>query len=315
MPPMSASCGDVGRFLAGFADRRSRPPEDLEALSDHVASCPGCYLRLSEFFRTAPLPESSYLRETLDELAGSIYNLAKAIIRDRPPAGAEDSAENVRITEEFPGGVVENARSGVEMIEDAEDYVGSTRVGSLDLEEVRAQLENAGTAPGMKIDLALALFQRITGLDSRYTQKAWNWIGVLHYQKEDWDRAEEAFQRALAVHGGAREVRAFAHCNLAYVHKHRGDLDLAVRSARRSIVLAEEDDRDPYFGEVAEMYFRLLRGAAGDLEEAGRLLERILSRPGGRPRLVADLRAGPNAAMRRALVASPLRPQVPELEG
>ncbi len=311
---MAFGCDEVRRYLDSFTDRRSKPPSDLEAVSDHVAACASCYSRLQSFFRTVELPESTFLRETLDELALSIYNLAKAIIRDRPPANARDSAENVRITEEGAGSEAENLQAGVEMIEDAEDYTGSSRVGDLALSELRDQLSSAEGAPGMKIDLALSLFRRLTTLQSRYLFKAWNWIGVLHYQKEDWSDAEQAFLRVLTAEDGAREVRSFAHCNLAYVHKHRGDLDRAVRAAGKSAILAEEDGQDPYFGQVAELYFRLLRGSERDPERARDLLERILGKPGARRRFVEDLRSGPNAPMLQVFQASPLASQFPELQ-
>lgn len=289
-----AGCDYVTRYLERFLEEGARSAVDLEQVGDHVGACPQCYQRLSQFFRTIELPEPGYLRETIDELALALYNLAKAIIRDRPAASPEDQTDNLRITVPGGGSASENLQAGVEMIEDAEDYTGTSRVGGTDLEEVRAEIHRAADSQAMRIDLALALFERITRLPSRYQWRSWNWIGVLHLQKGEFDAAEAGFLKVLAGGAEAREVRTFAHCNLAYVFKHRGDLDRAIRSARRSAILAEEDGEDTYFGRFAEFYFRMLRGAADDESEARRILSAIILAPGGRAQLVADLKLPSN---------------------
>lgn len=312
--PMSAAgCDYVSRYLDRFLDGGTRSGVDLEQVSDHVGTCPRCYVRLSHFFRTIELPESSYLRETIDELALSIYNLAKSVIRDRPPAGPDDATDNLRITVPGGGTETENVQAGVEMIDDAEDYAGSHRVAGVDLEALRSRLEDASTSRGMRIDLALGLFGCLTGLQSRYLAKAWNWIGALHLQKKDFDAAEAAFLKVLAAEGGDREVRSFAHCNLAYVFKQKGDLDRAIRSAQRSVVFAGEDGGDPYFGRFAEIYFRLLRGQEGDAAAARALLAQIQASPGGRAQWVGDLRLPSNEPVLSAIRNSPLAMDFPEL--
>ena len=281
----TGSCGYVIRYLDAFLDREARSTFEVEAISSHVSSCPACYQRLSVFFRTVELPESAYLRETIDELALALYNLAKAVIRDLPPASQDDNTENVIITEEGGGSVHENLSAGVEMIEDAQDYAGSRSVAGMDLDALRDLLENTDTGRVLRIDLALDLFRRVTALPSRYEAEAWNWVGVLCTQKEDFDAAEEAFSRVLAAPDGARNTRSWAHCNLGYVHKHRGDLDRAIRSARRSVVLAEEDGKDPFFGRFAGLYFASLRQGEGDASTADGLIDDILRSPGGLERM------------------------------
>ncbi len=309
----AAGCDYVSRYLERFLDEGVRGGVDLEQVSAHVGACAGCWARLSHFFRTIELPESGYLRETIDELALAFYNLAKAIIRDRPPEGPGDATETVRITEEGGGSEAENVEAGQEMIADAEDFTGSSSVLGLDLDDLREQLQEAGTARELKVEMALRLFRRITGMKSRYLEKAWNWIGVLHYQKGDLGEAEAAFLKVLAASDGAREVRSFAHCNLAYVFKHRGDLDRAIRSAERSVVLSEEDGKDLYFGRFAELYFRVLRGSPADLNRARDLLGLLTATRDGRDRLLQDLATGANAPVRDSLAGSALAPLLPEL--
>ncbi len=117
-----AGCDAVARYLDLFLKEGGRAAAELDRVSEHVGTCPVCYARLSNFFRTVELPESSYLRETIDELALALYNLAKAVIRDRPARSEAEATENLRITEPGGGSAEENVQAGVEMIEDAEDY-------------------------------------------------------------------------------------------------------------------------------------------------------------------------------------------------
>ena len=307
----TSDCNQVATYLDRFLDEGARSRTDLDQISEHVSACPHCYTRLSHFFRTMELPESSYLRETLDELALALYNLGKAIIRDRPDLEPEPTTENVYITEPVEGSEGDNVRAGVEMIEDAEDYAGSSRVGGMDLDDLRGLLEDAETSRGMKIDLALQVFDPITRMDCRYRSEALNFIGVLNYQKEDLDRAEAAFLEVLASRDGARNVRALTHCNLSYVFKHRGDLERAVRSAERAVTLAELDGKDPYFGRFAAMYHRLLRSSAEDLDAGRGHLEAILAEDGGAERLRRDLHLATNAPVLEAFLRSPLAERFP----
>jgi tetratricopeptide (TPR) repeat protein len=275
----------------------------LAEIASHAESCAGCQEKLARFFHAVELPESSFLRETVDELALALLNLARALIRDAP--GTEET-ENVRITEEGGGTAAENRLAGEELIADAEDFTGSRHVGEVDLEDLRAELAATEERRTRRTDLARALFRRITTLACRSRAKAWNWLGVLHYQREEFAEAEAAFLAALADVDGARDARAFAHCNLAYVFKHRGNLDAAVKSADKALVLAEEDGRDPYFAAFAGVYLRLSRGAPADLERASGLLDEILRTPGGRLRYLQDLGLPSNAPVKNIVSKSSL---------
>ncbi len=302
-------CDYVSRYLERWLDEGERSKVDLDQVGSHASTCPLCYQRLSAFFRTIDLPESSYLKETIDELAFSFLNLARAIIRDRPAEGEGSESAVIAITREGGGSAKENVEAGSEMIDDAEDYAGSARVGGMDLEELREQLEDAETGAGLRNDLALDLFHRVTGLDSRYEAEAWNWIGALRYGQERLDEAEAAFLKALSLSVGLHEVRSFAHCTLAYIFKHRGDLDRAVQSARRSVVLAEEDGKDPYFGRFAELYLRLLRGAE---EDGAQIREVVLALQGEDwGRFQNDIRASANAPVLKAYRGSPFASEFP----
>ncbi|MSR75174.1 MAG: hypothetical protein EXS14_06880 [Planctomycetes bacterium] len=289
---MTAGCDTVSSYLAAFLDLGPKDSMDLEAISLHAGECASCRERLTQFFHSVELPESTYLRETIDELALAVFNLARALIRDEP---GTSETENVRITEEGGGSAAENLSASDGLLGDAEDYTGTSKVGGVDLEEVRSELAAAANRHERRVELAMALFRRITTLACRYHDKAWNWLGVLHYQREELDAAEAAFLKVLTDASGARDSRAFAHCNLAYVFKHRGDLDRAVRSAERSIVLSEEDGRDPYFGRFAALYMRLLRFAPGDETKAAAHADAILVSSGGRTRLLQDLGLPSNA--------------------
>ena len=271
-------CDYVSRYLERWLDEGERSQLDLDAVGAHATECPRCCTRLAHFFRSVDLPESSYLKETIDELAWSLLNLARAVMRDRPVSDDSDKETAVlAITREGGGSAGENVEAGQEMIDDAEDYVGSATVGGMDLEEVRGLLEDAEQAHGLRVELALSLFQRVTELESRYEAEAWNWIGALEYRRERLDAAEAAFLKVLSLKEGLEEVRSFAHCTLAYIFKHRGDLDRAVKSARRSVVLAEEDGKDPYFGRFAELYLRLLRASEGDAVATREILTALRS--------------------------------------
>ncbi len=298
---MDPDCELVAKWMSRFV--ASRGTATLAEISAHAEACVVCQEKLARFFHTAELPESSYLRETVDELALALLNLARALIRDEP--GTEET-ENVRITEEGGGSADENRAAGVELIADAEDFSGTSRVGGVDLDLVRGELDATEERRARRTDLARSLFRRITGLDCRSRAKAWNWLGVLHYQREEFMDAEAAFLAALAEPHGARDARAFAHCNLAYVHKHRGDLDRAVKSADKALVLAEEDGRDPYFASFVGIYVRLLRRGDGDEERARSLLDQLLQAPGGRLRFLQDLGLPSNVPVKDVVSKSAL---------
>jgi len=292
-------CDYVSRYLERWLDEGERSKLDLQVVGGHASGCPRCYTRLAHFFRSVDLPESSFLKETIDELAWSLLNLARAVMRDGTVPDDEDEETAVlAITREGGGTADENVEAGNEMIDDCEDYAGSVKVGGTDLEEVRELLEDAERAHGLRVDLALALFRRVTELESRYEAEAWNWIGALEYRRERLDEAETAFLKVLSLDTGIREVRSFAHCTLAYIFKHRGDLDRAIRSAHRSVALAEEDGKDPYFGRFAEVYIRLLRAGDEDPERAREVLEAIRAADWNRFR--SDITAAANAPVLEA---------------
>lgn len=306
----SGFCGVVAGYLDRFLTSGKLERDDLNAIALHAGGCSSCYQRMSDFFRLAPLPDSSFLRETLDELAGSLLNLARAVIRDRPPQGGEDEASGVRITDPGGGSAEDNLELGAEMIEEAEDYSGSSLVGTHDLRELKRLLADAEQARGLRIDLALQIFSWVTRLDCRYHAQAWNWIGALLYKKGSFGDSKRAFLQALGQPEGQQDVRSFANCTLAYIYKHEGDLDRAVAAAHRSQTLAAEDGKDRFFGLLAEIYTRLLRGGPGDGEAARERLSEILALPSGRERLREALQASYNEPILRAFEQSGLRPAI-----
>lgn len=315
LPPDRAQDGDacqrVSAYVSRFLDEGPVGGGDMGDIGDHAARCPSCYARLSAFFKTVELPESRFLEESIDELAFSLYNLARALIRERKHDGEEDEQAVIQVTEEGGGTAAENLEVGTEMLDEVEDFSGSTFVHGMNLGELRGLLQDAETAEQMREDLALQVFHRITEMRCRYVARAWNWIGALNYQRQRFDDAESALRRMLQIEEDNRDARAYAHCTLSYIHKHRGELDEAIRSARRSSVLAQEDDRDPYFGRFAEFYFLLLRGKEGDTGKADRLLSELTATEDGRSRLKGDLLAGPNKPVLDAFQASDLADRLP----
>jgi len=305
-PSEAGGCQVVARYIERWLDEGERSRLDLDQIGSHASRCQECHAKLGQFFRTVDLPESSYLRETIDELALSMLNLARAVIRDRPPDVSESEAAVLTITDPTGGSTQDNLASGHEMIEDAEDYTGSSLVGGTDLGEVRDLLSEAEGQDRRRVELALDLFRRVSAIECRYEAEAWNWIGALEYRRERLDEAEAAFLKLLSLQQGLEEVRAYAHCTLAYIFKQRGDLERAVRSARRSVVLAEEDGKDTYFGQFAELYFRLLRGASDDPQEAEEIFQGITRTDAGRARFRADMLAAPNAPVLEVFRESPL---------
>jgi hypothetical protein len=120
------TCGDVAAYLDAFLDHEARARFDTAALSGHAGACAACATRLAGFFRVLELPESAYLRETLDELAIAMHGLALAVIRERQdPEANTDNLVPVAAPE---GAADELARQGTEMADDAEDWAGSSRV-------------------------------------------------------------------------------------------------------------------------------------------------------------------------------------------
>jgi tetratricopeptide (TPR) repeat protein len=58
-------------------------------------------------------------------------------------------------------------------------------------------------------------------------------LGTLHYRRQEWQKAREAFEAATRLNGSY----AKAHFNLALTYGKLGELDKAVRAARRALAL------------------------------------------------------------------------------
>ena len=299
-------CRAVSDYLNRLADSQGSFKLDLNQIAEHAGGCSWCYSRLSSFFRTASIPESSYLKETLDELAWSLLNLGRAMVRDRAKS-EDDAAAGVQITTDGGGSAEDNVELGSEMIDDVADFAGSSVIGATNLEELRDLLEHAEEGQKLRIDLAIDIFRQVTSLDCRYHAQAWNWIGALLYKNGDFVEAQTAFLSALGCRENFTEVRSFAHCTLAYIYKQQGDFDRAVKSAVRSSALAEEDGKDPFFGRLVEIYVRLLRKGDQDEDRAREAFEAICKEDGGRDRLITALKAPHNEPIAKAVKGSALQ--------
>lgn len=305
-------CGAVTRYLDRFLNRESLEADLHESVAAHVRACAGCYDRLAHFFRTIELPPSTYLRETIDELCGAIYQLAVGVIRER----VDPEVDTANIVSVFTrGSAREAAADGRGMIDDAEDFVGEARVGDVAFSSVRDLLARAEMPREKKLDLARLLCEQILRFETRHAATAANLLGVIHLFQGRRDDAERAFLRTLATPAKAPEDRvfkAFAHCNLGYLSQLKGDLKAAVLSARRSVAVSEEIGEDPFFGLFALLYFHVLEGASSESaarETLGRLLK---AKDGGR-RTAEALRAPNNREVRAALRASFVGREHPEL--
>ena len=149
------------------------------------------------------------------------------------------------------------------MIADVEDFVGSGEVSGRDLGDVRRLLDSADAdrgAQGRSRDRALRGNRRASR--RRHRASALNLLGVLHLWRNRLKEAETAFLQALSepdFDEDSRVARASALCNLGYAQQLAGDLEKAVKSARRSQALCEEIGIDPFHALFARFYFDLLR--------------------------------------------------------
>jgi tetratricopeptide (TPR) repeat protein len=307
-----AGCDDVARYLDRFAKATARAAPSLEAVAEHVRSCGGCYERMSRFFRTMELPPATFLKETLDELCGAMYQLAVGVLRER--VDPEVSTENV-VSVYTKGSAKDAAADGRDMLNDAEDFAGEPTVGDVALDDVRGLLDRAEMSKEKKLDMARLLCEQIVRFDSRHTAVACNLLGVIHHWQGRHDEAERAYLRTLAApvrETSDRSFKAFAHCNLAYVSGERGDFKAAAASARRSIAVAQEIDENPFFGEFALVYFLVKIGPSGETE-ARETLRALLARPDGAKRFVDALRMENNRGVAATLRESFVGREHPEL--
>ena len=308
------TCDYVKRYLDGFLDEVARKAFDVERVSEHVRVCSPCYDQLTGFFRTIELEPSSYLKETVDELCLAMYRLAGSILRERKDK--DDNTENVVPVAGSEGGSSrEHAKHGHEMIADVEDFTGSGEVSGHDLGDVRRLLESAQSNEERKVDLAIVLCAEIGRFPTRHRASALNLLGVLRLWRNRLKEAETAFLQALSepdFDEDSRIARASALCNLGYAQQLNGNLEKAVKSARRSQALCEELGIDPFHALFARFYFELLRLDAG-LADARDALASLLGLKDGPRRLAATLLLENNKPIRDAFRASPLSAEHPDL--
>jgi tetratricopeptide (TPR) repeat protein len=259
-----ADCSFVSQYLDRFLQKSGRDDLALEQVAGHVRTCSACYDRLSGFFKTIELPPSTFLRETIDELCGAMYQLAVGVIRER--RDPEVNTDNM-VSVYTRGSARNAAQDGLGMVDDAEDYVGEKGVGDVAFKDVRELIARAEMPREKKLDMARLLCEQILRFETRHTAVASNLLGVIHLWQGRRDEAEAAFLRTLAVRAGDAEDRvfkAFAHCNLGYLSREKGDLVAAVQSARRSVAIAEEIDEDSFYGLFALIYFLILQGPTAE---------------------------------------------------
>jgi tetratricopeptide (TPR) repeat protein len=308
------TCDYVKRYLEVFLDEGARKAFDLEKVSEHVRLCSPCYDQLTGFFRTIELGPSSYLKETVDELCVAMYRLAGSILRERKDP--DDNTENVVPVAGSTGGSSrEHVRHGHEMISDVEDFTGSGEVSGHDLDDVRRLLDSSQSKEERKVDLAIVLCEEISRFQTRHRASALNLLGVLRLWRSRLKEAEAAFLQALSepdVDEDSRIARASALCNLGYAQQLNGDLDKAVKSARKSLGLCEELGIDTFHALFARFYFALLRSDAG-LAEARESLATLLGLKDGPRRLAETLLLENNKPIRDAFRGSPLFAEHPEL--
>ena len=298
-----ADCSFVSRYLDGFLEKSGRDPLALEQVATHVRSCGACYDRLSGFFKTIELPPSTFLRETIDELCGAMYQLAVGVIRERKdPEVNTDNMVSV-----YTRGSAKNAAAdGLGMVDDAEDFVGTKGVGDVAFSEVRELIARAEMPREKKLDMARLLCDQILRFETRHAAVASNLLGVIHIWQGRPSDAEAAFLRTLAAdapHAEDRVFKAFAHCNLGYLSREKGDLRGAVQSARRSVAIAEEIGEDAFYGLFALVYFLVLEGPAAEAK-AREAFEKLSGLERGLERFAEAVRFENNRAIAEVLRAS-----------
>lgn len=234
---------------------------DLDHVGAHVNTCVPCRERLATFFRVMDAPESEYLDQSLDDLCESIYNLAKALIK-RPTE--DDDHENVRFVTD-PGQPDTYIDRGSDVIDDVQDYIGSDVVRGNSMEGLRDLMEESSG----DFDLPHELLQQAIDLNGSHALDCHNLKGILFLQDEKPEQARAEFKAVLnhtPVDGYVRTVQVHSLANLAYVYLAEGNLEEAIQHSRRSRVLAEGCNLDPFNAVFTENYARLLRGDPADIE-------------------------------------------------
>jgi tetratricopeptide (TPR) repeat protein len=300
----SSGCRAVADYLDQFLQSGRVDRESLDPIAAHAGDCSRCYAELATFFRTAPRPDSSFLKETIDELADSLLNLARAIIRDRNDPNEEEMTRGLKIMDDGGGTAEANLEVGTEMIEEAEDFTGSSQIGGYNLLALRGLLLDAEQGHGLRTELALQIFRWAADLEGRCMPQAWNWVGALLYKRGQFEEAKAAFLSALSSKEPTTEVRSFVHCSLAYTYKQLKDLDRAVTSAGRSHSFARIDGKDPFFGLFVEAYTRALRAGADDIAKAKQCIVLLKELQEGEARLSIALEEAYNLPIREALVSA-----------
>lgn len=284
------TCSDVRAYLDVFLDKGKRASFDVDAISAHASSCPECGQRLAAFFHVLELPESAFLRETLDELAIAMHGLALAVIRERHEPDA--NTDNLVPVDAPVGAAGDLARQGNEMVDDAEDWVGSTEVAGHDMGQFRDVLDSATATRERKLDVAARICESVSRLATRHLPRSLNLLGAVRLWKSDLDGAEEAFLRSLACRDpdeDGRRAQMFAHVNLGYVHRQRGQFDKAVAAARRAAILSEELGEDPLFGWFAQFCFEIERPDGTGLKAAEGVFRKLMALPDGYRRVCQAL--------------------------
>jgi len=296
------TCGDVAAYLDAFLDHEARARFDVASLSEHAGGCASCATRLAGFFRVLEIPQSAYLRETLDELAIAMHGLALAVIRER--VDPEANTDNM-VPVAAPEGASEDlARQGAEMVDDAEDWAGSSRVSGHDMAEFRDVIDDAARSRERKLDVAAKVCEAASRVATRHLPRVLNLLGAVRLWQSDVDAAEAAFLRTLACRDAdedGRRAQVFAHVNLAYVQRQRRRWDAADLSARRAVALAEELGEDPLFGLFAQLCIAVDRVAESGVGAVERVVARLIALPSGTARLRDALALENNKPVRDAL--------------
>ncbi|HGY92954.1 MAG TPA: hypothetical protein ENK43_17460 [Planctomycetes bacterium] len=304
------SCRFVEDYLGRFAGRQDEL--DHEAISDHVKTCSSCYELMSAFFQNLDVPESGYIRETVDDLTLSLYNLAKALMR-QPAAKEEDpDLENVLFVSNPDASPDHYKEEAVEITEDVEDFTGRDDFRGASMEGMR----NLMARSRREVDLLLSLLDRGIALEGQYSWDCRNLKAILLLTEERLEDAERELRAILALRGAdvyLRSVQVHAMNNLSYVCSMKGDLGEALKWATRSRVLAEECNLDPVPCRFSRMFFLLKRDGPGDRDAAREEVRAILERDGGLEELQNCLALPSNKEIRELFVAKGLARDFPRI--
>ena len=290
----------LGRFESGTSDF------EHDSVSDHVKLCSTCYDRMSSFFRVLEVPETGYLQETLDDLTLSIYNLAKALMRQEPPedSPSKTNHDNVIFVTQ-PEDAQQYVAQGVEITEDVQDFTGKDEFRGESMDRVRNLIENSRR----EIDLILSLLDRGIELAGRYSWDCHNLKGILLVSDDRLDDAAREFRAVIAapkVDAYLRSVQVHAMNNLSFLCSQQGQSDDAIRWAQKSCAFAEEVDMDTFSSRFGLMFFHLRRQHEGDIDRAAEQIGIILQDANSRSAFERCLGLESNAEVRRMLAETGL---------